>query len=175
VNLAEFDVRWGELFAEEAARVRRALGERVLAVEHIGSTAVPGLGGKPVIDLLAGLAGPLCAADTRALKRLGYGHLRARRDGRLVFRKGAPRAYSLHVTEHGSEQWGAALAFRDHLRANADAADEYRRLKLALAERGAAAYARRKGVYVSHTLRRLASLPPGEELWPTPGVEPSEN
>ena len=175
MNLTEFDARWEALFAKEAARVRQALAGRVLAVEHIGSTAVPGLGGKPVIDLLAGLAGPLEAADTRALKRLGYTHLRARRDGRLVFRKGAPRAYSLHVTEHGSEQWRAALAFRDYLRANADAAEEYRQLKMTLADRGAAAYARRKGVYVSHTLRRLASLPPPEELWPTPGVEPSEN
>jgi len=173
--LAEFDARWEELFAAEAALLREALNDRVLAVEHIGSTAVPGLGGKPVIDLLAGLAGPLSPGDTGALKRLGYAHLRARRDGRLVFRKGAPRAYSLHVTEHESEQWCTALAFRDYLRANADAAEEYRQLKLALAGRGAAAYARRKSVFVSRTLRRLATAPPPEELWPTPGVEPSEN
>jgi GrpB-like predicted nucleotidyltransferase (UPF0157 family) len=173
--LVAFDERWAELFAEEAALVRNALGDRVLAVEHIGSTAVPGLVGKPVIDLLAGLAGPLSPRNNRALKRLGYAHLRARRDGRLVFRKGAPRAYSLHVTEHGSDQWRAALAFRDYLRANADAAEEYRQLKITLAELGAAAYARRKSVFVSHTLRRLASAPPPEGLWPTPGVEPSEN
>jgi GrpB-like predicted nucleotidyltransferase (UPF0157 family) len=173
--LVDFDVRWAGLFAEEAALVRRALGNRVVAVEHIGSTAVPGLGGKPVIDLLAGLAAPLSRSGTRALKSLGYAHLRARRDGRLVFRKGAPRAYSLHLTEHGSEQWWAALAFRDHLRSNMDGMEEYRRLKLALAEVGAAAYARRKRVFILQTLRRLHAVPPPEEPWPTPGVEPSEN
>lgn len=172
---AGLEERWAELFAEEAALVRHALGDRVLAVEHIGSTAVPGLGGKPVVDLLAGLSGPLRAAETRALKRLGYGHLRARRDGRLVFRKGVPRAFSLHVAVYGSEQWLAGLAFRDHLRANADAADEYRRLKSSLAGLSAAAYAQRKSAFVLRTLRRLAIAPPPEELWPTPGVEPSEN
>src|SRR5262249_26292743 len=124
---------WDELFAAEAALVREALGPRAVAVEHVGSTAVPGLGGKPVVDLLVGLASALTSADKHALKCVGYRYLRARRDGRLVFRKGAPRGFSLHVTEHGSERWRDVIGFRDYLRAHRDAAEEYRELTLALA------------------------------------------
>ncbi len=66
-------------------------------------------------------------------------------------------------------------AFRDYLRAYGDAAEEYRELKIAFAERSAAAYAYRKSAFVSRTLRQMASSPPPGQLWPTPGVEPSEN
>jgi len=174
--VAETDPRWPELFSAEAALVRNALGDRAVAVEHIGTTAVPGLAGKPVIDLLVGLAAPLTSADSRALKRLGYRHLRARRDGRLIFRKGTPRRYSLHVTEYESERWRAALGFRDYLRATPDAAEQYRQLTIDLARKSPAGYSAGKSAFIARALQR-ATLQAGplERKWSTPGVEPSEH
>jgi GrpB-like predicted nucleotidyltransferase (UPF0157 family) len=145
-------------------------------VEHIGSTSVPGLGGKPVIDLLAGLAASLTSADTRALKRIGYRHLRARRDGRLVFRKSTPRRYSLHITQYESERWRSVLGFRDYLRADPEAAERYRQLNVALAQRNPAGYSAGKGAFVAAALQRAAlRAGPPERIWSTPGVEPSEH
>lgn len=170
------DRAWEELFAAEADLLERALGDRIVAVEHVGSTAVPGLAGKAVLDLLVGLATPLVSADTRALKRVGYRHLRARRDGRLVFRKSEPRRCSLHVTEHGSERWRAMLGFRDYLRADAEAAAEYGRLTVALAGLTPTGYSAGKRAFVTMALQRAAfSAAPLDEKWPTPGVEPSEH
>jgi GrpB-like predicted nucleotidyltransferase (UPF0157 family) len=174
LDCARFD--WAELFAAEAGVVREALGSRAVAVEHVGSTAVPGLGGKPVLDLLVGLASPLTSADTHALKCAGYRHLRARRDGRLVFRKGSPRGYSLHVTEHGSVRWRDVIGFRDYLRAHPAAAEEYRELTRALARQRPSGYAAGKRAFVTKALQRAAfSAAPLDERWPTPGVEPSEH
>ena len=55
IRIAEYDPRWPELFEEESARIATALGERIEAIEHVGSTAVPGLGAKPIIDIMIGL------------------------------------------------------------------------------------------------------------------------
>jgi GrpB-like predicted nucleotidyltransferase (UPF0157 family) len=152
VTLVEHDPSWQGRFEEEAARVREALGVRAVAIEHIGSTAVPGLASQPVIDLLVGLRGLLADADKRALRRLGYARLRARRDSRIVFRKGVPRTHSLHVTEHGSAEWLAALDFRDRLRAWPDEAARYEARKFALAVRGRGGYSAGKAAFIARAL-----------------------
>jgi GrpB-like predicted nucleotidyltransferase (UPF0157 family) len=155
--LVEYDPRWPELFAEEAARVLAVLGSRCVAIEHIGSTAVAGLPAKPVIDLLVALRGPLASRDSSALRHLGYTHLRARRDRRLVFRKGAPRTHSLHVSDLGSDYWQAALLFRDYLRARPEEAARYGRVKLKLARmRNPGAYSAGKATFIVAALRRAA-------------------
>jgi GrpB-like predicted nucleotidyltransferase (UPF0157 family) len=167
---------WSELFAVEAELVREALGPRAVAVEHVGSTAVAGLGGKPVVDLLVGLASPLTSSDNHALKCAGYRYLRARRDGRLVFRKGTPHGYSLHVTELGSERWRDVIGFRDYLRAHPAAAEEYRELTRTLARQRPFGYSAGKRAFVTKALQRAAfSAAPLDERWSTPGVEPSEH
>jgi GrpB-like predicted nucleotidyltransferase (UPF0157 family) len=156
-RLVDYDSRWPALFAEEAARVIAVLGFRCAAIEHIGSTAVVGLPAKPVIDLLVALRGPLTSRDSSALRHLGYTHLRARRDGRLVFRKGAPRTHSLHVSELGSDGWRAALLFRDYLRARPEEAARYGWLKLELARvRNSGAYSAGKATFIVAALRQAA-------------------
>jgi GrpB-like predicted nucleotidyltransferase (UPF0157 family) len=155
--LVDYDSRWPAFFAEEAARVLAVLGFRCVGVEHIGSTAVAGLPARPVIDLLVALRGPLTSRDSRALRHLGYAHLRARRDGRLVFRKGAPRTHSLHVAELGSDGWQAALRFRDYLRARPEEAARYGRLKFELARlRNPGAYSTGKAAFIVAALRQAA-------------------
>jgi GrpB-like predicted nucleotidyltransferase (UPF0157 family) len=152
-----YDARWPELFAGEAARVRDALGPRCLGVEHIGSTAVPGLPSKPVVDLLVGLPDALTRDDARALKGLGYRRLRVRRDGRLVFRRGTPRAYSLHVAEVGTWAWHRPLGFRDLLRRRPEEVERYAALKLELARTGdLPAYVEGKAAFIESALREAA-------------------
>jgi GrpB-like predicted nucleotidyltransferase (UPF0157 family) len=157
VRLVEYDTSWPARFAGEASRVATALGTACAGVEHIGSTSVPGLPAKPVIDLLVALHAPLSSRESRALRRLGYVHLRARRDGRLVFRRGTPREFSLHVVEIGSRSCQAALFFRDYLRVWPEEAARYAQLKRRLARVDSrAAYGAGKGAFIRAALREAA-------------------
>jgi NAD-dependent deacetylase len=115
VVLAEPDPTWPGLAAEEAERVRDALG--AVAVEHIGSTSVSGLAAKPILDLLAGLD-PLDVPPERihAMEALGYEALgEYGLPGRIYFR--APNRH-VHAVELGGDHWARHLAFRDYLRAH---------------------------------------------------------
>jgi len=119
VSLAPPDPRWRELALEEAARLRGALPE--VEVEHVGSTAVPGLEGKPIIDLLVGvreLSGALRLPDYEACGEAGV-------TGRLYFRKRGPVSFNAQVVEHGSPLWCDAIALRDYLRAHPEERDRY--------------------------------------------------
>ncbi|HET9241792.1 MAG TPA: NAD-dependent protein deacylase [Gaiella sp.] len=129
LELAEYDPAWPRLYEEEAARVREALGDAALAVEHMGSTAVPGLGGKPVIDISVGLRRPeLSPEQVAALERLGYEYLgEFGLPGRLFFRReeDGRRTHHVHAVEHGGERWHSHRAFRDYLRAHPEEAEAY--------------------------------------------------
>lgn len=137
VVLAEYDPAWPRLFAREVARIRVALGERALLVEHVGSTSIPGLAAKPVIDIL------LAVADTRDepayvpdLEAAGYVlHIREPdwHEHRLF--KGPETALNLHVFSSGCEEIERMLRFRDHLRTNAADRELYLQTKRELAAR----------------------------------------
>jgi GrpB-like predicted nucleotidyltransferase (UPF0157 family) len=138
VRVVPYDPRWAELFAAEADRIRAALGaELPLALEHMGSTAVPGLAAKPIIDLLGGYPpGAQAERYVEPLVRAGYIH-RGEQEipGREFFRRGAPRSYHLHVAVQGGTFWRTHLAFRDALRARPEVRDAYAALKMQLAQR----------------------------------------
>jgi GrpB-like predicted nucleotidyltransferase (UPF0157 family) len=131
VVVVDYDLGWPSLFEQESRRVAGALGEAVVAVEHIGSTSVPGLAAKPIVDMLAGLgtlALPSGAVD--AMGELGYEFLGEKGiPGRLFFRKGRPRTHHVHAVLMGSDLWDRHLAFRDYLRVHADEADDYAQFK----------------------------------------------
>ena len=132
VRLEPHRGEWEDRYEEERRRLREIAGDRLLAVEHIGSTAVEGLPAKPVIDVLA-LVGDL--ADARALapvlERHGYERRPGDVDGRLFFAKGprTERTVYLSVAERGSEFHEEKIAFRDHLREHPETADRYASLK----------------------------------------------
>lgn len=141
VALRAYDPRWPGLFEAERGRLLVLFHDDFIAVEHIGSTAVPGMAAKPVIDILAGvpsmaaaraLVAPLCAqgytasaefnaslADRQWLMRWAEGH----------------RTHHLHLVVHGGEVWAQRLRFRDALRADAALAARYAALKADLAAR----------------------------------------
>ncbi|MFL5563218.1 MAG: GrpB family protein [Gemmatimonadaceae bacterium] len=134
-----YDPVWPTLFVAEAARVQEILMAHgvVLRLEHIGSTSVPGLAAKPVLDILAGWeASDARAAATHALEIAGYAYRGEQGiPGRDFFRRGEPRQYHVHLTRVGNAIWNDHLTFRDYLRANRAVAADYAALKRALAAR----------------------------------------
>ena len=138
VHLAEYDPAWPAMFAAERARILDALGDALpLAVEHVGSTSIPGLVAKPVLDTLAGYpAGASLDAYIAALARAGWEHRGENGiPGREFFRRGDPRAYHLHMVVRHGAFWREHLAFRDALRTRPELRDGYADLKLDLARR----------------------------------------
>jgi GrpB-like predicted nucleotidyltransferase (UPF0157 family) len=137
VELAEYDPEWPQRFRREEERIRGALGERALLVEHAGSTSVPGLAAKPIIDIV--VAVPDSADEDEyvpALERAGY-ELRIREPDWFEHRLLKPPDLSVHVHvfSAGCEEIDRMLAFRDHLRSDEDDRRQYEQAKRELAAR----------------------------------------
>lgn len=133
----DYDPRWPELFQLEADRIQSLLGSRALRIEHAGSTSVPGLAAKPIIDLVLEVADS-AQEDSYApdLEASGY-VLRIREPNWYEHRlfKGPDTDINLHVFSSGCPEIERMLLFRDWLRGNAADRDLYARTKLALGER----------------------------------------
>jgi len=161
VVVLPYDVRWPALFGAERDRLAEIFGERAAGIEHIGSTAVPGLAAKEIVDILLGLRPlELGPEDLDAMARLGYvyrGELGI--PGRHFFQKGEPPTHHVHAVEHGSVEWLKHVHFRDHLRAHAGDAQSYAKLKRDLATRhpdDRDAYTEGKSPFVAAVLRRAS-------------------
>ena len=138
VIVVEYDPTWPARYERERAGIVEALGdvmEGVAGIEHVGSTAVPGLAAKPIIDIMVGLRElPVGERCVQPLEGLGYEYRGdAGIPGRYYFRKGNPRSHHLHMVEHGSEFWQRHILFRDLLRERPAVAREYAALKKELA------------------------------------------
>lgn len=139
VKIVPADPAWSRLFEKEKARICAALGSRFVAVEHFGSTAIPGLAAKPVIDLLGGVRSMSEADDLLApLCDIGYdtsAEFNAALPDRRYLRRmaGDIRTHHLHLVVCGGEQWRRRLVFRDRLRANPMLLQQYESLKYKLA------------------------------------------
>ena len=159
VQVVDYDDRWPALFSAESARLRAACGSVPVSLEHVGSTAVPELCAKPVLDILAGHPRTVSALDYVAVfERAGYEHRGDRGiAGHQFFRRGQPRAYHIHLVEQDGPLWRQYLAFRDYLRANTQAARRYGDLKRALAARfprDREAYIQGKAEFVADAIGR---------------------
>jgi GrpB-like predicted nucleotidyltransferase (UPF0157 family) len=164
VMLMEYDPAWPEKFAREADRIKTSLGERAIMVEHVGSTAVPGLVAKPVIDIL------LVVRDSSdepsyvpALENAGYA-LRIREpdwhEHRLF--KTPDSGVNLHVFSEGSDEIARTLMFRDRLRADQADRDTYSETKRQLANKTwkyMQNYADAKSEVIDKILARAKSSP----------------
>jgi GrpB-like predicted nucleotidyltransferase (UPF0157 family) len=136
VAVVAYDPGWPAQAQEEIPRLRAALGHRVREIEHIGSTAVPGLVGKPIIDLQAGIVKPTSVPSlTPVPAAAGYEGLgEAGVPGRQCFRRRQrPVAANLHIIWN-RKLWCQNLTLRDYLRAYVDGADYYGQKREILAQ-----------------------------------------
>ena len=137
IELRPHDDSWPRLYALEAERVVAVLGSRVLLLEHVGSTAVPGLPAKPIVDMVLVVADSSAEQDyVPPMEGAGY-VLRIREPGWYEHRlfKGPGADINLHVFSAGCVEVDRMLRFRDHLRSNPSDRELYARTKLALAAR----------------------------------------
>jgi GrpB-like predicted nucleotidyltransferase (UPF0157 family) len=141
VKVVDYDPNWPLLFEEEKAKILKVIAKKVVAVEHVGSTAVQGLGAKPIVDIMVGIRHLSDAQGCIGpLETIGYEYVPEYEDSipeRRYFRKGPSNVpnkhYHLHMVEYSSDFWRRHLLFRDYLRAHPHAAREYYRLKKELA------------------------------------------
>lgn len=139
VEVVPHDPRWRDAFEAEARRVAEAMGENVVAVHHIGSTSIPGIYAKPVIDLLvkvrdvAEVDGRSSAMESIGYEVMGEYGIPGRRYFRKDDREGV-RTHHIHAFEAGSAEVVRHLAFRDYMLAHPADAQRYSELKRRLAE-----------------------------------------
>jgi GrpB-like predicted nucleotidyltransferase (UPF0157 family) len=166
IVLLPYDPRWPTAFEEERARLTARWPGSFIDLQHIGSTAVPGLAAKPIIDLLAGVASMEVARGlAEPLTQFGYTTspaFNATLVDRLWFMRAAAgrRTHHLHVVVHSSPTWHAHLAFRDALRSEPALAARYAALKVDLAERwrdDREAYTDAKNHFVREVLASVGS------------------
>jgi len=156
IVIVEYDESWPARFEAERARVRLALGAQALRIEHIGSTAVPGLASKPIIDMLVTVADPEDeTVAIPALTAVGY-ELRVREPGHRMFRT-SRRDVHVHVWADTHAEVTRHLCFRDKLRRSAEDRRAYEQLKRELARLDWSDmnhYAAAKGPLIEDILRR---------------------
>jgi GrpB-like predicted nucleotidyltransferase (UPF0157 family) len=163
LELVPYEPDWPSAFDAEAARLRRALGRLAVRVDHTGSTAVPGLAAKAVIDIQVSVAAlqPLGAYGTPLLA-LGYVHVPHEDDAVCPFfhRPSVwPHTHHVHVVQAGGSEECRTLAFRDYLREHPDVSREYQTLKRDLAAHSIASdpesreeYARGKSDFIERVV-----------------------
>ena len=139
VTVSDYRAEWPRLYEEERARIAAILQDNGLSIYHIGSTSVPGLAAKPIIDILA-VVRSLEAVDAAAQQFAGIGYEYMGEfgiAGRRYLRKGGDeRTHQIHIFQ--ADDWdniGRHLAFREYMRAHAAAREEYAALKKALAQK----------------------------------------
>lgn len=154
VVIAEYDPAWPLRFEAERERIADALGSRAVRIEHVGSTSVPGLAAKPIVDILVTVREPDDEDAFRvALESLGY-ELRVREPGHRMFRT-PDRSVQVHVWADSDPEIERYLQFRRRLRDSPQIRDAYARLKRELAARewpDVNHYARAKGPFIESVL-----------------------
>lgn len=161
IQLVEHDPRWSGDFEHEATRIRRALGDSLIELHHIGSTSIPGIVAKPVIDML-GVARSLHELDEQAAQLVALGYQALGEfgiPGRRYFRKDdadGTRTHQLHTFAVGAAEVHRHLSFRDFLREHPADAQAYASLKRTLARDAAdmRAYSDGKSDFIREIERR---------------------
>ncbi len=133
VSVLPYNPEWPQRYVQEAAVVAATLGDRVAAIEHFGSTAVPGLAAKPIIDILVGSidALPPTHRQLEALEERSYVFLGedGRRPGRWFWRKRGPMDFNLSLVPFMSDLWQDNLLVRNYLRMHPEEVQQYATIK----------------------------------------------
>ncbi|MDH5780036.1 MAG: GrpB family protein [Candidatus Bathyarchaeota archaeon] len=142
IVIGDYDPQWPILYEKEREEILNVIGHIALEIEHMGSTAVQGLGAKPIIDIMVAVDH---LSDTEKciapLRSIGYKYVPEYEEEipeRRFFNKGRPpkeRHYHLHMVQKGSGFWKCHLLFRDYLRMHPNVAQQYYHLKKELASK----------------------------------------
>jgi GrpB-like predicted nucleotidyltransferase (UPF0157 family) len=161
VRLEPHTPRWAQLYARERARLAAALGAHVLDIQHVGSTAIPGILAKPILDLAVAVASfeaaTVCIAPLEALGYAYRGENGIPRRHYFVLRApdGETTLVHVHMLEIGSAEWENHLLFRDYLRSHPQEAQAYQALKQQLTAQlrhDRAAYTEGKAAFIARIL-----------------------
>ena len=157
VRLHPYTPLWAKLYQQEKEQIKTAIGHLIVDIQHIGSTAIPGIKAKPVLDMMAGVKrledALLCQAPLAAI---GYEYIAdAGIPNDYVFGTGVVQTHLLHVVEYGSREWTSNLYFRDALRSDPNLAREYEALKVELSRKfsnSRAEYTAAKSAFISKVI-----------------------
>jgi len=147
IRIVDYDAQWPVKFEEEKTQIVEALGDLVADVQHVGSTSVPGLAAKPIIDIMVAIKGESgMVRSITPLVKIGYvclgefgipGRNYYRRNAEVaglgLSHGGIARTHHLHTFPAGHAEWDRHIQFRDYLRSHPDAARDYETLKRDLA------------------------------------------
>lgn len=165
VTVLPYQTGWATDFATEQTALMAALGDIVITLQHIGSTAVVGLAAKPIIDMLM-IVTDLAELDACTIKMAALGYVAKGENGiggRRYFQKGGlMRTHHLHAFVQGAPQIAAHIKFRDNLRANPQLVAQYTQLKLLLAEQfqhDTVRYQAGKDTFITQVLAQAPELP----------------
>jgi GrpB-like predicted nucleotidyltransferase (UPF0157 family) len=158
VKLVAHTTDWDRLFQEERARLQAAVGDRILDIQHVGSTSIPGIVAKPILDIAIAIERfEEAFACVDPIQRIGYEY--AGENGiprrRYFVKRNPATTHHVHMLEIASPEWANHLLFRDYLIGHPKAATEYAALKLKLAEafpRDRDAYTDGKAAFIQHVL-----------------------
>lgn len=175
IRVVSYRDEWPHAFEKEAARLARVLRDEAIDVEHIGSTAVPGLAAKPVVDVMVGVRDLAATAElAERLTMQGYEDCGGEHN-RRYFRKRDGQHFNVQVIEYDSPKWQANLLLREYLRANQDAARRYADAKrvAAITSPTLLAYSMRKSAIVEELLSEAETGSSSSELaWASVRIAP---
>ena len=160
VKVVPYREQWAKEFEKEKTRILKVCKDKIISIEHIGSTSVPGLSAKPIIDISVGIK-RLKDAKTLlpALKTLGYEFYRDFQRQRLFVAKGSDerRTHYLHIMRFKGAKWKTDQLFRNYLRTHPKEIERYSALKQRLAENHAndrEAYSNGKDAYIKSIIAK---------------------
>ncbi len=140
VIIVDYDPNWPQMYEQEKARIQDAIGEYLIDIQHVGSTSIPGLSAKPIIDIMPIIRDialiPYCVQPLESLDYAYFGENGI--SGRHYFRKPAditsqPHTYHLHIVDKGHDQWAMMLLFREYMLLHPESVQQYDVLKRKLA------------------------------------------
>lgn len=133
VKLLAYNPEWVEIFKKEEKRLRKAIGDIAVDIQHVGSTAIPGIPAKPIIDIVVGVSSIKDVKKCiKSLEKTGYEYKGEKRPDEYLFIKDP--IYCLHMTKFNNKTWNSYISFRNQLHANKKLANEYKNIKLKLAK-----------------------------------------
>ncbi|WP_397539663.1 GrpB family protein [Rummeliibacillus pycnus] len=161
VKLQDYDANWSVKFNDEKSKIKYALGDKMIGIEHIGSTSVKGLKAKPIIDILVGVQNlEEITIFAESLKEIEYEYVhKPELKGRKFFRKGiwGKGSCHLHICVYKGEEWNTKIMFRDYLRMHPKVAEEYALLKTELAKKyqfDRPTYTQKKEPFIARILQK---------------------